>query len=42
MPRIYLGADHGGFPYKEELKKYLTEKGQVIEDMGAYSTSPDI
>ncbi len=40
MPRIYLGADHGGFPHKEELKKYLIEKGHVIEDMGAYSTSP--
>lgn len=40
MPRIYIGADHGGFSYKEELKKYLQEKGLVVEDMGAYSTAP--
>lgn len=23
--KIYLGSDHGGFKYKEELKKYLSE-----------------
>ncbi|PKL48378.1 MAG: ribose 5-phosphate isomerase B [Candidatus Riflebacteria bacterium HGW-Riflebacteria-2] len=40
MPIIYLGADHGGFPHKEELKKHLIEKGHVIEDIGAYSTLP--
>jgi len=40
MPRIYIGADHGGFPLKEELKKHLLSKGMVIEDMGAYSDAP--
>ena len=40
MPRIYIGADHGGFPLKEELKKHLLSKGLVVEDMGAYSEAP--
>ena len=46
MSKIIIGADHGGFPLKEELKKYLQEKGLVYEDMGTYSTQsvdyPDI
>jgi ribose 5-phosphate isomerase B len=46
MPKIVIGADHGGFGYKEELKKYLQEKGYVVEDVGTYSTNavdyPDI
>jgi len=40
MPRIILGADHGGFPLKEELKKHLVEKGLTYEDVGTFSTAP--
>lgn len=33
--KIYLGADHGGFELKEELKGFLSELGYEVEDMGA-------
>lgn len=31
---IYLGADHGGFELKEQIKKWLKEWGYEFEDMG--------
>ena len=34
---IVIGADHGGYKLKEEIKKYLDEKGIKYEDKGAYS-----
>ncbi len=34
---IVIGADHGGFKLKEEIKKYLEEKGIEYEDKGTYS-----
>lgn len=34
---IVIGADHGGYELKEEIKKYLEEKGIVYEDKGTYS-----
>lgn len=34
--KIFIGADHGGFQLKEELKGYLGELGFEVEDMGAY------
>lgn len=40
MPRIIIGADHGGFPLKEELKKHLLSRGFVLDDVGAYSEAP--
>jgi ribose 5-phosphate isomerase B len=40
MPKIYIGADHGGFPLKEELKKHLTANRVVCEDVGTFSTDP--
>ena len=33
---IGLGADHGGYKLKEEIKKYLDEKGLKYIDYGAY------
>ena len=36
--KIALGADHGGFELKEEIKKHLEEKGFEIKDFGTYST----
>ena len=38
---IYLGSDHGGFEFKEEIKKYLLEKGIQVEDIGASSLNPE-
>ncbi|MEW6127359.1 MAG: ribose 5-phosphate isomerase B [Acidobacteriota bacterium] len=36
--RIALGADHGGYAMKEELKRVLTELGHEFQDLGCYST----
>lgn len=34
---IALGADHGGYALKEELKKHLEERGIAYKDYGTYS-----
>ena len=34
---IALGADHGGFKLKEEIKKYFDEIGIEYKDFGTYS-----
>ncbi len=43
---IVIGADHGGYRLKEEVKAYLTEKGYPIIDKGTDSEAsvdyPDI
>ena len=31
---IYLGADHRGFNLKETIKKFLTDQGYEVVDMG--------
>lgn len=36
--RIALGADHGGFEMKEDLKRLLAELGHDYHDFGAHST----
>jgi len=38
--RISLGADHAGFPLKEDLKAFLTEEGHEVHDHGTDSTAP--
>ncbi|MFZ2201934.1 MAG: RpiB/LacA/LacB family sugar-phosphate isomerase [Microgenomates group bacterium] len=38
--RIILGADHGGFTLKEEIKKWLSEKYEV-KDVGAGGLDPE-
>lgn len=37
---VALGADHGGFAMKEDLKKYLQELGYGVLDCGTSSTQP--
>jgi ribose 5-phosphate isomerase B len=37
--RIAIGADHGGFEMKEELKKLLEDLGCPYQDFGTNSTS---
>jgi ribose 5-phosphate isomerase B len=34
--KIYLGADHGGYKLKEEVKKWLKEWNFAFGDEGAY------
>lgn len=34
---IAVGADHGGFQMKEEIKALLNELGHKVQDFGAYS-----
>ena len=36
---IALGCDHGGFELKQEIKKYLDEKGLEYQDYGCDSTA---
>lgn len=44
--RIAIGSDHGGFEYKQQLVKLLSELGQHARDFGTHSTDavdyPDI
>ncbi len=36
---IALGSDHGGYELKQEIKKYLDEKGLAYRDYGCDSTA---
>jgi RpiB/LacA/LacB family sugar-phosphate isomerase len=38
--KIIIGADHAGFALKETIKRYLTEAGWDVSDVGAYDGSP--
>jgi ribose 5-phosphate isomerase B len=38
--RIAMGADHAGFPLKEELKGFLEMEGHQVIDVGTDSTEP--
>ncbi len=38
---IVIGSDHGGYTLKEFLKKYLSEKGYEVSDMGCNGESCD-
>ena len=44
--KIAIGADHGGFPLKAELVKYLELSGHACQDLGTFSSEavdyPDI
>jgi ribose 5-phosphate isomerase B len=37
---IAVGADHGGYSMKEELKRFLEERGHRVRDFGTNSTEP--
>lgn len=37
---IYIGSDHAGYEYKEELKHYFAERSVVFEDFGAFNADP--
>src|SRR3989475_6305453 len=38
MSAIALGADHAGFPLKEDLKAWLIERGHEVVDCGTQSS----
>ncbi|MBM4314146.1 MAG: ribose 5-phosphate isomerase B [Deltaproteobacteria bacterium] len=38
--KIIIGADHAGFPLKEELKPFLAEMGLAVTDIGTDSDRP--
>jgi deoxyribose-phosphate aldolase len=38
--QLALGADHGGFELKEQLKAYLRGKGHDVRDLGTNSKDP--
>jgi ribose 5-phosphate isomerase B len=40
--RISIAGDHAGFDLKDHIRKFLTEEGHEVQDLGAYdSTQPD-
>ena len=39
--RIVIGADHGGFTLKEEIKKWLSAQNYEVLDVGAEKLTPD-
>gem|GEM_PF-40191 len=38
--RVVIGADHAGFPLKEELVEHLESRGASVTDVGTDSTDP--
>src|SRR4030088_213544 len=39
--KVYLGADHGGYKLKEEIKNWLKEWKFSFEDLGATKFDPE-
>lgn len=37
---VALGADHGGYALKEEVKRYLLARSYQVTDCGVHSTEP--
>jgi ribose 5-phosphate isomerase B len=38
--KLVIGADHAGFPLKEEVRGYLERLGHEVTDVGAFNTEP--
>ncbi len=41
MITVFVGADHRGFEFKNQLVEYLQEKDIRVEDLGAYEIDPN-
>jgi len=39
--KIFVGADHGGFELKNQVREHLAHKGYEVEDVGALTLDPD-
>ena len=35
--KIAIGSDHAGFAYKEEIKRFLADRGHEVSDFGTHS-----
>ena len=40
--QLAIGADHGGFELKEQLKSWLRDQGHSIRDLGTHSKEPAV
>lgn len=40
MRGVAVGADHGGFPLKETIVRYLKSAGETVLDLGTHSPDP--
>jgi len=38
--KIFLGADHGGFELKNQVREHVTHRGFEVEDCGAETLEP--
>ena len=38
--KIGIGADHAGFPLKEEVRQFVERLGHEVHDLGAYNSNP--
>jgi ribose 5-phosphate isomerase B len=38
--KLVIGADHAGFPLKEEVRDYLAKAGHEVIDLGAHQVEP--
>ncbi len=38
--RVAIGADHAGYPLKQELARFLENLGHTVLDLGTYNTEP--
>lgn len=41
MVMIFIGADHGGFELKKDVKEWLAEDNIEVEDLGATNFNPE-
>ncbi|HEX7259607.1 MAG TPA: RpiB/LacA/LacB family sugar-phosphate isomerase [Candidatus Saccharimonadia bacterium] len=39
-PAVFIGADHGGFEYKNQIREHLIHQGYQVEDVGAETLDP--
>ncbi len=38
---VIIGSDHGGFDLKEEIRRFLSEKGEhIVKDIGTFNHDP--
>jgi ribose 5-phosphate isomerase B len=38
--KIAIASDHAGFELKEEVRRYMTDLGHEVLDLGAFNTEP--
>ena len=38
--KVFIGSDHGGYEYKNQIREHLIHKGFEVEDVGAKTLDP--